>query len=253
MRLAIRAIGLATVAALTATVVLLNPGRESVAAQQSVTIPADLALVPTDAVGFVHLRGADLWKNEIFASFRATFEKAGPKALAALDSQFVPKPSTFDRFTGFLLFGEEKAASQFPFGILRFSVPFEIAEVVTTYLPKASSEKIDGKAIYRGEQAPFELYFPDHQHIVIGMPGQLAKYLRHESPKTGPLSNGLKLAASGKPVVVSVNIGALPIPPRELAGLPAEVKPLLKAEHVTASLDLGDGQDRFGCRLQEYR
>ena len=90
-----------------------------------------------------------------------------------------------------------------------------------------------------GEDSQFELYFPDHQHIVIGMPGQLAKYLRHESPKTGPLSNGLKLAASGKPVVLSVNIGALPIPPRELAGLPAEVKPLLKAEHVTASLDLG--------------
>ena len=149
MRLAIRAIGLATVAALTATVVLLHPSRESAAAEEPATLPSDLALVPTDAVGFIHLRGADLWKNEIFAGFRATFQRAGPKALAALDSQFVPKPSTFDRFTGFLLLGEENH-EPIPFGILRFSAPFEIAEVVTTYLPKATSEKIDGKAIYRG-------------------------------------------------------------------------------------------------------
>jgi len=66
----------------------------------------------------------------------------------------------------------------------------------------------------------------------------MAYYLKHKSPTTGPLSHGLKLAASGKPVVVSVNVAALPIPPRELEGLPPEVKPLLKAEHVTASLDL---------------
>jgi hypothetical protein len=237
MRLAIQSIALAMIAALTAAVLLLQPGCETALAQQSATLPSDLALVPADAVGFAHIRGADLWKHEMFAGLRATFEKAGPKAIATLDKQFVPKPSTFERFTGFVLLDERK--EPLPYGILRFSEPFEIAEVVTAYLPKASAEKIEGKTLYRGEKSPFELYFPDHQHIVIGMSGQMANYLKHELPKTGPLSYGLKLAASGKPIVVAANIPAIPKPEHELKGLPPEVKSLLNAEHITASLDLG--------------
>src|ERR1700722_8778407 len=201
MRLIIESLCLSSIAALIAAVLLLQPPGESLAAQKSAQLPADLALVPANAVGFVHIRGAELWKHEIFAGLRATFEKAGPKAVATLDNRFVPKPSTFDRFTAFVLFGER--GEPVPFGILRFSAPFEIAEVVTAYLPKASAEKIEGKTLYRGENSPFELYFPDHLHIVIGMPGQLATYLKHTLPQAGPLSEGLKLAASGKPVVVS--------------------------------------------------
>ncbi len=237
MRYVIQSLCLAPIAALIAAVFLLQPPRESLAAKKAATLPSDLALVPANAVGFVHVRGADLWKHEMFAGLRATFEKAGSKAVATLDDRFVPKPSTFDRFTAFVLFGER--GEPLPFGILRFSAPFEIAEVVTAYLSKPSTEKFDGKTLYRGESSPFELYFPDHQHIVIGMPGELATYLKHTLPQTGPLSEGLKLAASGKPVVVSMNVSALPIRDQQLKFLPAEIKPLLKAEHVTASLDLG--------------
>jgi hypothetical protein len=238
MPFVLRALALGLFAALASAMLLFQPQCETAAAQARTTLPPDLALVPPDAAGFLHVRGADLWKNEIFAGFRATFEKAGPKALGLLDKQFVPKPSTFDRFTGFVLL-EEGSPEPIPLAILRFSEPFEIAEVVTTYLPKASSEKVNGKMVYRGE-APFEMYFPDHQHLVIGLGGSMAKYLKHEFPKTGPLSSGLTLAAAGKPVVFTINIAALPIPPKELADLPSEVKPLLKAEHVTASLGLGE-------------
>jgi len=237
MRFVVQSLGSSTIAAFLAALVLCQPNGATVAAQQRATLPADLALVPANALGFVHVRGADLWKSDIFASIRGTFERAGPKALETLDSQFVPKPSTFDRFTGFVLLDERHEPS--PVGILRFSAPFEIAEVVTAYLPKASAEKIGGKTLYRGDNSPFELYFPDHQHIVIGLPGKLANYLNHEMPKTGPLSYGLNLAASGKPVVVSVNIPGIPKPERELKNLPPELKPLLDAEHVTASLDIG--------------
>jgi hypothetical protein len=232
--------GAAIVALLVAAIALLHPDESSLQAAQPQpsALPADLALVPSDAIAFLHVRGAELWKNEVFAGVRAIFEKAGPKALAALDSQFVPKPSTLDRLTVFaLLDGANK--EPLPFGIVRFSVPFEVAEVVTAYLPKASAEKIAGKTIYRGEQAPFELYFPDHQHIVVAMPGQFAKYFAHESPKMGPMSVGLKLAASGKPIVASVNIAGIPPNPLSaLVELDPHIKPLLKAEHLTASIDL---------------
>ena len=231
------ALAKASLAALISTVLIFQPVAQSDSAQPATTLPPDLALVPPNALGFVHVRGADLWKNEVFAGFRATFEKAGPKAIAALDNQFVPKPSTLGRLTAFLLM-DERNQEPVPFVVVNFSVPFEIAEVVTAYLPKASAEKVNGKTLYRSESTPLELYFPDHQNIVMSMPGGMTQFLKHDSPKTGPLSFGLNLAASGKPVVASVNIPALPIPKEELKFLPGEVKTLLKAEHATASLDL---------------
>ena len=89
--------------ALTASVLLIRhpldtPSGTASAAQPD-ALPADLALVPADAVGFIHIRLADLWKNEVMAGFRKTWEKAGPKALAELDKQFVPAPSTISRGT----------------------------------------------------------------------------------------------------------------------------------------------------------
>ncbi len=238
MRLDFCAGGLAIVAALTASVILFRPGIEPVAAAAAQpAIDADLALVPTDAVGFVHVRAADLWKNEVFAGFRQTFERAGPKALAALDAQFVPKVSTFERVTGFVLLDEQSKEPR-PFAVLRFSADFKPEEVANAYLPEAEKKLVNGKPVYRSARADFDLYFPDKRHIVVGAPDSLELYLKHESPKTGPMSYGLKLAASGKPVVASVNIAAMPIPPKALEDLPTEVKSLLKAEHVTISLDL---------------
>src|SRR5262245_14775262 len=237
MRLALRAVGLTVLAALTATVLLFRPGPASVAAAAAEpALDADLALVPTDAVGFVHVRAADLWKNDLFAGFRKTFEKAGPKALAALDAQFVPKISTFERVTAFLLLDEKK--EPLPVVVLRFTADFNPEDVAAAYLPEAEKKLVGGKAVYRSARADFDLHFPDKRHVVVGPPDSLELYLKHESPKVGPLSHGLKLASAGKPVVAAVNVAALPIPLKVLEELPTEVKPLMKAEHVTVSLDL---------------
>jgi hypothetical protein len=238
MRFTLRAAAVTVLAALVATVILFRPGSVSFATAAEPAADVDLALVPADAAGFIHVRAADLWKNEVFASFRQTFEKAGPKALAALDAQFVPKISTFDRATAFLMVaGEHKRPV--PFVVLQFSEPFDTAEVVTTYLPKATAEKIGGKTVYCNDHAVFEIHFPDSKHIMLSERGGMDVYLNHEMPKTGPMSAALKLAASSKPVVGSVNLSAIPLPPKVLEELPPEVRLLLKAEHITASLDLG--------------
>ena len=238
-RFALRAAALTVIAGLTATVILVRPGSETVAAAAQPAVDEDLALVPTDAVGFIHVRAADLWKNDIFAGFRQTFERAGPKALTALDAQFVPKISTFDRATVFVLIDERQRP--LPYLVLRFTAPFNPTEVVDAYLPNAAKTNHGGKTVYHGERGDFELYFPDNKHIMVSPPDAMIRYIKHESPKSGAMSYGLKLAASGKPVVGSVNGAALPIPPRELEMLPAEARPLIKAEHVTISLDLAAG------------
>src|SRR5690242_2661982 len=71
--------------------------------QPATNLPADLALVPADAAGFVHVRLADVWKHDAMKEYRKIVEKAGPQALAALDEQFVPPPSTIDRVTAVAL------------------------------------------------------------------------------------------------------------------------------------------------------
>jgi len=233
MRHAFRAGGLALIVTLAVTIVWLRPGAEPRALAAQPAIDGDLALVPADAVGFVHVRATELWKNDIFAGFRQTFERAGPKALAALDAQFVPKISTFERLTAFLMLEERQRPM--PYVVLRFTAPFNQADVVSAYIPDAEKTNHNGKSVYHGD---FDLYFPDNQHMVVSPPHAMVHYLNHPATRSGPLSSGLKLAASGKLVVASLNVAALHIPRNGLKGLPPEAIALLNAEHVTLSLDL---------------
>ena len=218
---------LAAVAALTAAVLMVCPdpfGPAPVAsAAQPDALPADLALVPADCVGFVHVRLGDLWKNEVMDGFRKTWEKAGPKALAALDKQFVPAPSTISRGTAFVLLGDKKKPQVV--GVLAFSAEFDPQAVVKSYLPNNTTEKVGNKTVYRSPDSDAEFYFPDNKHIVIGYDGSLNHYLAKAPAKTGPLASALKLAAApNKVIVASADISALPIPPDALNGVPPEAR-----------------------------
>ncbi len=242
MRFTLRAGGFAVVAALAATVTLVQPDvapqSSALAAAQPAALPTDLALVPADAVGFVHVRLADLWKNEVMDGFRKTWEKAGPKALAALDAQFVPAPSTVSRGTAFVLLDDKKKPQAV--GVLAFSAAFDPMKVVKAYLPNHTAEKAHGKTVYRSPDAVVEFYFPDDRHIVVGVGGSLDHYLAKAPAKDGPLASALKLAANpSKVMVASADVSALPIPPDALKDVPPEALPILKAKQLTVAVDLG--------------
>jgi hypothetical protein len=239
MRYSLRAGGLAVVVALAATLVLFRPDTPQAVAAQPAELPADLALVPADAAGFAHVRLADVWKSDLMAGFRQTFEKAGPKAAAALDAQFVPPPSTLSRGTVFFVLDDGKRPV--PVGVLTFSAAFDPDAVVKSYLPNAAAEKVGGKTVYRSPESELELYFPDNKHIVVGGGGSLNAYLSKPVAKDGPLAAALKQAAGGKAAVACISVAALPIPKDAMEGAPAELKPLLKAERLTVSVELGAG------------
>ena len=243
--LTLRAAGPAAVAALAAVLLTLRPGAEPTAvAQTPGGTPADLALVPADATGFVHIRLADVWKNEMFAEFRKTFEKAGPKALAALDAQFVPAPSTIDRGTAFVVLDPQKGPQ--PFVVLAFSAAFNADKVAKAYLPDAQKRQVGGKTVYGGK-TDFELHFPDNRHVMIGMPGGFEAYFGKPVAKDGPLAAAIKMAGSGKAMVAAANIAGLPIPKQLVEGLPAEARLLLKAQQIVFAVDLG-GEARIDLR-----
>src|SRR5262245_19331795 len=247
MRYTFRAGGLAVLTALLSAVLMLRPTEPPAAtaattttAAQPAELSADLALVPADAIGFVHLRLADLWKNEVMSGFRKTWEKAGPKALAALDAQFVPPPSTISRVSAFVMLDEKNKEPRFVV-VLAFSAAFKPEDVVKTYLPKGAAEKVGDKTVYRDPNAEFEFYFPDNKHIVIGMENSLDTYLAKAPAKDGPLTSALKLASGGSKVMVAAaDISALPIPPELLEEVPEDVRPILKAKQLTLAVDLGD-------------
>ena len=232
----------AAFAALVATVVLFRPApfgpMPTAAAAQPADLPADLALVPADAIGFVHVRLGDFWSNEVMGGFRKTWEKAGPKAIAELDKQFVPAPSTISRGTAFVLLDDKKKPQAV--GVLAFSAPFDQAAVIKSYLPNNTTEKVGNKTVYRSPDNDLELYFPDNKHIVLGMDGSLDHYLSKPVAKDGPLAPALKLAGGGtKVMVASADISGLPIPPEAFKDVPPEALPILKAKQLTIAVDLG--------------
>ncbi len=238
-------LGLGSTASLLATLLLFSPAARVEAvepnrdvAAQPAGLPADLALVPADAVGFVHVRIADLWKDEMASGFRSTWEAAGPKAITALDKMFVPAPSSISRATAFALL-EPESKEPLPFAIFAFDVPFDPVQVVRVNLPETNSRVIAGKVVYSTPQMPqIGVYFPDKNHIVIGLEPGFDIYLGKPIASEGPLASALKLAAT-KPVVAALNIAALPLPPGLLNDVPPEVLPILKAQQVVASLELG--------------
>ena len=236
-RLARRAAaGAAAAAALTAAVCAFAPSREA-AAQPAGGSP-ELALVPADAAGFVHVRAADIWKSDLLAQIRKTWERAGAKAIADLDRQFVPAPSSLSRVTGFVVMTPEKGPQ--PFGVIAFSAPFNPADVAKTYLPNGRARKSGGKTIYTSPAgADVALYMPNNQTIVVSSKEGMTEYLSRPVAKDGPLAAALKQAAGGKEIVAAANIAALPIPPGALDGLPPDVQPILKAEQIVLTVDLG--------------
>lgn len=238
--------GLLSVAALAFGVLAFHPQPASLRAAerapfaQPAADAADLAMVPADAVGFVHVRLAELWKDEMFSGFRKTWEAAGPKALAAIDTQFTPAPSSVSRATAFLVL-DAQAGEPMPFLVLTFSAPFSPDEVVKANLPDAKSAPVAGKSVYASPKYPgAAVTFPDDRHILIGTESGLKSYLSKPVAKDGPLAGALKLAAT-RPMIAAANIAALPIPPDALDQVPAEIRPILKAKLVVLSLDLGRG------------
>ncbi len=68
-------------------------------ADVALTKADELELVPADAMGFVHLRAAEMWKSEAMAEFRKVLDKSGQDVFKVFEEGFVPTPSSLDRAT----------------------------------------------------------------------------------------------------------------------------------------------------------
>jgi hypothetical protein len=168
---------------------------------------------------------------------RKIAERAGPKALKALDNDYKPAPSTLDRVTMVLL--PEKGPQIEPkiVTILAFNEPFVADDVRKLYMPKAEPKKAGGKTYFSDELQGVSLHFADDKTIAIGDAETLPAFLKIAGHPTGPLRDALA-ANVGKPMIACVNLQEIAALSEIADKLPPDIKPLLKAERITITADM---------------
>ena len=220
--------------------VVLSPTSPPPVAAEPAAPPltADLALVPGDALGFAHVRVAEVWKSDAMKPFRTVLDRAGPAAFDTLDKDFTPAPSTLDRVTTVALPFAGDSFDLRTVTILSFSKPFDADKVRKQYMPKGEELKANGKAYTSDKRAGVAVHFVDDTTLVFGDADTVPAFLSLKGKPAGSFADAVRLAA-GKPVVACVNVKAVPIPDQVKNDLPDAFQPLLKAETAVLSADLG--------------
>ena len=213
----------------------------SAASAQTPDIP-ELCMIPANAVGFAHVRLADLWKHEAMSEPRRVFERAGPKAIASLD-RFTPAPSSIERVTA-VAFLNPRASGRNPLDaidpvvIARFSAPFDPAKVKAAHLPNGESKTILGKEVVVAGKQGFALAFVDDRTLMFGELNHVTSLLTPaKDMPNSPLAGAAK-AAVGKHVFAAINVAALPIPPEAAEQVPEEYRALFQTKTITAGLTM---------------
>ncbi|MBA4062708.1 MAG: hypothetical protein C0501_03200 [Isosphaera sp.] len=263
------------------TMYLLDRGKAGIPGGPRLGEAKELALVPADAAGFVHVRARDIWKSPHLAEFRKAVDRAGPDALKSLDAGFVPAPSTLDRLTVVFFGGERRPPAGPPGGgllppgfdlpfdapdigdavaVLAFDAPYSADAVRRTYLPGVDEPTaVDGKKVWVDRAADLGLYFPSDTVLVLGPAGGVQRFARgsRDGGADGPLTPALKAAAAGgRHLVGGLNVKALNIPePKfgpgadpDIQSLEKEIKALLKAESVAVGVAFGDEATKLDIR-----
>lgn len=200
-------------------------------------LPADLAAVPGDAIVFVHVRAADLWKIDALKDFRAMIEKAGSKALNAFDERFVPAPSTIDRVTIFAI-GPADAGPEPPFvGVVACNKPFDRAKLLKSLLPQGKEIKVGNATIHADEEFNLAIRVIDDRTFALAMVGVMRRYLETPPAKSRPLAPALRLAAERHHLTIGLNVSS--IPNEAIAELPPALQPLGRAKLAYLAMDVG--------------
>ncbi len=198
-------------------------------------LPPDLAAVPGDAAGFIHVRVADIWKGDALKDIRKLIEKAGPEHLKMLDERFVPAPSSLDRAT-VIFWMPANPSAEMPFiSVFTMSVPFDTEKLLKGALPNAKQFVFGEARFFEDESVDMALQVVNNRTILFGSRASVRQYVRKEM-KPGGFEPALRSAAK-RSLTVAVNPSLVP---RELlAEIPPPLAPILKANLLHVGVELG--------------
>jgi len=211
-------------------------------------LPADLALVPGDALGFTTIRIAELWNQEGLKDAGKLIVAQEPSALKNFEKALGVAPDRIERLTIVFLRVPAPGDAGPP---MVFSVtttrPYDRKAVLAEVLPGAKEQEHAGKTIYVADGRA--VYPVNASTYVVGDVDNVSKLLDAGGNKgEGPLAPAL--AAAGKHHLA----GGLR--PRALldaigAQVPKEIEPflpLLQAQTLSAAIDFGK-ETRAAVRL----
>jgi prepilin-type processing-associated H-X9-DG protein len=218
---------------------------------KALPLPPDLAAVPSDAFLVAHVKLADLWKNDALKDVRTILQKAGPKALEALDKRFTPAPSTVERLTVYLPPPDFQNRPEFdPVVLVGVGKPYDQGAFLKQ-LGKTRQMKGRNGGFYIDEDEMLAVRFVDDRTLALGTVRAI-QFMVDSAPtkKAGPLTPAIELARGNRPIVVGINTTAFPEEAYEelRSELPPPLHALLKAQSIIASLDL-DGDGHLHARL----
>jgi hypothetical protein len=204
-------------------------------------LPADLALVPSDAFAFVTVRVADLWNDEGTKALRADFAREQADLYKeAVKSVSVP-PAEIERLT----FVITKAPGPNDPGpivavLVATNKPYDQKKVLADLLPEAKEKKHKGKTYFVQEEAA-AIYPVDASTFLMGRTDTVEGVM-DAAGKAGEnaLAPALALAAGKHHVVAAMRPAALletignMIPPQIEA-----FKPLLEAQAAYGHIHFG--------------
>ncbi len=213
---------------------LLTAGN-SVPAPVPVTLPADLAKVPSDAVFLASIRLADLWNGDFSRSVRQKYDKEiNEGASREFENKFGVPINQVERLT---LVGLKVIA---PAELLFFvgTVKAYDRDRVIAAGGEGKEEKYNGQTFYvKGKD--WAVYPLDKRALVYGKPGDIRGLIDHPAKKDGNLAAALRLAAGKHGEVYAVNVKAINTAfGARLPGEAASFKPLLKAQYGTLTVDM---------------
>jgi len=208
-------------------------------------VRADLSAVPGNAVGFVHIRVAELWKSDACKDLRAMVEKAGSDALDAFDRRFVPAPSSIDRITVVMLMPDRGGEPPLVV-VLSTSKPFDKEKFLKGALPGATEEKTGSSSLYIDAKTGVGLHVIDNQTFAFGSIDVMRHYVTLKGGGSGAFE--LALRDTGKHQIVAALNSSL-LPGEAIGSLPPPLQPLARARLIQLGADIG--QDiRFDLKLK---
>ncbi len=202
-------------------------------------LPADLALVPHEALGLVSIRVADLWKDQGIKDLHAQILKDAPAQAQAIAKEITDWLPQIDRLTFVLLPVPGRERTPRMAAIVLTTEPYDQKKILA-YRPGAKEEKSNGKT-YFADAGVVAFYPVDKNTFVVGEPDGVVAVMAQEGKEDhGPLAPALAEAATKHHVV----IGLRPAPFFTMADLdlPPEAKPftdLIQPEVAVISEEFG--------------
>jgi sulfur carrier protein ThiS len=205
----------------------------------------DLQAVPAEALGFLHIRAADVWKSDYFKDVRDILSKTGQDVLDAYAKRFTPYLGDLDRVTLFI--NTEMQVLGRVVIVLHFNKELNKEKILKDTFPSAELRKGKSEGWYLEEKTGMSFRFIGKNSIALGESKDIQ--IMTEQAKTGKphgLAQALSLANTGKHhAVLAVNLNTLPKDEweRQIVGeFPAEIRPLFGMKNFLVTLDLnGNG------------